>query len=149
METRRAGALVFQRDDLPRFPFPKKGEALSREQFVAFMIEDGTTDLAQKAFRDAVSEANVSWTLRTQNITERDGVIYGDFELPWEIHDRNSMSGSSISVRGEFTAESRDSLLELRRNDWVTVQGKLSFNGSSALLKDARLVSEALPTEAE
>lgn len=151
-ETARARAaavttLAFKEDELPRFPFPKVGEPISREQFVAHMIDDHATDLAKDSFREVASQATVTWKLRTHDIQERDGHITGEFDLPWEIRHHRSTRSSSVRVYCHFTEESRQGLLDLRRDDWVTITGNLSFDGNTPSIKDARLQSNALPAE--
>ena len=134
------GRLVLDREEIRKFPMPNEGDKITRERFAAFMIDEDATELSKEAFRKATEGASVSWMLRTAEVFENDGVIKGDFDLPWEISDDNRTTRSSITVRAEFTAESRKDLLNLRRDDWVTVEGTLSFRGNGDVtLKEARL----------
>lgn len=141
--------IVFQEGSFPRFPPHKRGEVLSREQFAALMIDDNATALAQKALQESANGAVVNWLLNTNDITERNGTPEGRFSLPYEIRDGHSMRGSTISIRAEFSPEGRDSLLKVRRGDWVHVQGTLSFDGQKATITEARIVDESTPPLAE
>ena len=57
--------------------------------------------------------------------------------------------GSSVTVQCEFGPEVRSHLLNLRRGDWITIEGQLSFDGSQPTIQNARIVGGALPAENE
>ncbi|MDA0768497.1 MAG: hypothetical protein O3A92_16930 [Verrucomicrobia bacterium] len=141
--------LVFQEGAMPRFPFPQPGDTISREQFVAFKIDEDSTELSRESFRKVANRTKVRWNLQTRNVADRSGVLLGQFELPWEIRNGSSIKGSSAQVSAEFTDESRANLLKLRRGDWVVVAGELSFDGNSVSIKNARLPDDPLPAESE
>ena len=143
------GAVVFQEGEFPRFPPHKRGEELSREQFAALMIDDHATDLARKALQESANDAHVSWLLYTEDLTDRNGILEGHFTLPYEVRSGHSMHGSSINIRCEFANDGRDSLLKVRRGDWIVVQGKLSFDGQNSTIRDARVVDDSTAPLAE
>jgi hypothetical protein len=149
MRAEESTTLVFQEGAIPRFPFPQPGDTISREHFVAFMIDEAATELSKESFRKVANQAKVRWNLQTRNVADRGGVLLGQFELPWEIRNGSSINGSSAQVSAEFTDESRANLLKLRRGDWVVVAGELSFDGNSASIKNARLADDPLPAESE
>ena len=133
--------LVFREDALPTLPFPIAGEELSREQFVSFSIDENATQLAKEEFRRIANQAKVRWELRTSNISENGGQLQGQFELPWEIRYENGSSSSAIQVRCEFLPESRSRLLNLRRGDWITIEGQLAFDGNHPTIQNARIAN--------
>ena len=63
------------------------------------------------------------WLLRTVDIYERNGLLGGQFEIPWRIKTGNSTTSSDIRIETEFIESSRADLLKLRRGDWVKVKG--------------------------
>jgi hypothetical protein len=141
MRAEESTTLVFQEGAIPRFPFPQPGDTISREHFVAFMIDEAATELSKESFRKVANQAKVRWNLQTRNVADRGGVLLGQFELPWEIRNGSSINGSSAQVSAN--------LLKLRRGDWVVVAGELSFDGNSASIKNARLADDPLPAESE
>lgn len=143
------GTLILQPDEMRRLPMPQAGEEITRERFAAFMVDEDATELAKEAFRKVANQASVSWLLRTENVAERDGALHGQFRLPWQVRNGNARTMSTINVQGVFTDESRPALLKLRRGDWVTVQGQLSLDRNSVVLKNARLAPKSPPAEAE
>ena len=145
----REGTVVFQEGAIPRFQAHKSGEELTREHFVALMIDDHATELARKAFQETAHDTTVTWLLHTNDISEHKGALQGFFTLPYEIRHGHGSRGSSVSVNCEFAEESRDSLLNVRRGDWVVVQGKLSFDGHQAAIKEARVLDDNSPLQAE
>lgn len=132
----------FQRGAIPKFPPHREGEEVTREQFVALMVDDLATELARNEFQRTADGATVRWLLETREIQGGNGVIQGQFVLPYEIVSGNSMSGSAVSVRCEFAPASKDALLAVRRGDWVTVEGTLSFDGRDAKIMEAKIVED-------
>lgn len=137
------GAVVLNRSYLATTKLPKPGEDITREHFVAFMIAPDTTELTKQAFRRVANEATVTWLLQTENITEKDGAPRGSFYLSWQIRDGTSTTSSTLGIEAEFTEDSREALLGVRRGDLVEVTGDLRFSGDNPVLKNARLASEA------
>jgi hypothetical protein len=145
----RAGTIVFQEGAIPRFPPHKSGDELTREQFVALMLDEHATDLARKSFEETARDTTVNWLLHTEDIFDSNGTLQGHFTLPYEIKHGRGMRGSSLTVNCEFQEESKDSLLNVRRGDWVVVQGTLSFAGQQASIKEARIVDGSAAPQAE
>ena len=137
------GALVLQRDEFRKLPAPAAGEEITREHVLSYFIDQDATDLSREAFREVGEGASVSWLLQTDNISDRNGILHARFSLPWELREHNSTSSSAIHLDAEFGEESRADLIKLRRGDWVTVAGTLSFErGNTAVIKGARLVGD-------
>ena len=145
----RDGTVVFQAGDIPRFPPHTRGEELTREQFVALTIDEHATKLARKALQESANGTTVSWLLRTEDIFDSNGTLHGHFTLPHEIREGRSTRGSAITVNCEFAGESRESLLKVRRGDWVVVRGTLSLDGREVAIKEARILDDSAPPQAE
>ena len=133
--------VVLHANRLPRYSPHEAGKDISREQFVAFCTDNNTTSLARDAFQKAAQFTPVKWKLLTSDISERNGKLTGRFSLPYQIHSGNSTQGSSVRIECEFDEESRNSLLDISRGDWITVRGKLTFNANDkgGVLKEARI----------
>ena len=135
----------------PFSPPSSRRQALTREQFIVHSIDSNATDLMRAEFAKTANGTTVRWLLLTDDIRDQNNRIQGSFSIPYEIHRDHGMSGSSISVTCSFQDASRDSLLKVRRGDWVLIQGKLSFDGSgrSARIEEAVLLDENTPPFAE
>ena len=143
------GTVVFQKDAVPQYAPHRRGEELKREHFVALMIDDLATELARKEMQKTANGAEVRWLLETGDIFDSDGVVHGQFTLPYEIVSGRSTRGSAVNLTCEFLPESKEELLMVRRGDWVIVEGKLSFDGRKAEITEARIVDEKTPPRAE
>jgi len=138
----RAGrTIILHANQLPRYSPLQAGKQISREQFVAICTDNNTTSLARNAFQKAAQLSPVKWKLLTSDINERNGKLIGRFSIPYRIRSGNSTQGGSVRIECEFDEESRNSLLEINRGDWITVRGKLTFksNEKSGVLKEARI----------
>jgi hypothetical protein len=144
----RRGVVVFREGAIPAYEPHRRGEELTREQFVALMIDDFATELAREEFQKTSNGEQVSWLLRAEDISGNDGALHGDFTLPYEIVSDNRGRGSAVNVRCEFLPEHKDTLLKVRRQEWVTVEGKLSFDGRKASISEARIVEDEAPRRA-
>ena len=136
------GVVVMEKGEVPDLTVPKAGEEITREHIVLFLTSYNATNLTKEAFRKVASEASVKWLLRTDNVFEKNGVLRARFWIPWEIRSNNSSSSSSIQVEAYFAEESRADLLTLSRDEWVTVEGDLSFDADTPTIKNARIVDE-------
>lgn len=143
------GTVVFQQNAIPRFAPHQRGDELKREQFVALMIDDLATELARKEFQSSANGAFVSWLLRTEDLSERDGVPHGQFTLPYEIRFGHGSQSSSVALDCDFLPESKVGLLQIRRGDWVVVEGTLSFDGRKVSITDARIAGDETTPRAE
>ena len=138
-----AGMVVLELDSLGRYTPASVGEKLTREHFVAILGDDRATELARKAFAERADGEIVRWLLKTGEIEEEgaEGAVVGTFFLPYRIQSGpNSWSGSAVTLRAEFGAARRERLVEVRRGDWVTVEGRLKFARDHPRLIGAMLV---------
>jgi Arc/MetJ family transcription regulator len=135
-------AIHFQEGQMPRLS-AEIGDELSSKAFVAFEIDANATSLTKEAFVQSANGRTVRWLLSVSNIEasdEGDG-LEGDFALPYYIHRDNGYSGSSVSVRAFFPGGEKTALSRLRREDWVTIEGRLELKeGCTAVLRDAKVV---------
>lgn len=138
-------AVLFPDGEIPDFPPHRRGEEVTREEFVALMIDDLATELARREFQKTADGAPVRWLLETRDISGGDGALRGNFTLPYWIVSGNRRQGSAVNLDCEFLPESRDALLRVRRGDWVVVEGRLSFDGRDAAITEARLVDDMQP----
>lgn len=125
------------------------GGGLSREHFAALMADQNATELARETFTTNANGQTVRWLLKTTEVRETDGsgLLVADFSLPYHIQTSpGSWAGSALSIRAEFPATERERLVTIRRNDWVTVEGRLELKGQAIKLLDARI---PLPANAE
>ncbi|MCF7676274.1 MAG: hypothetical protein K9N23_09685 [Akkermansiaceae bacterium] len=145
------GTVVFQAGRLPTIAPHQAGKPVSREQFMALMIDEHATALARETFLKSADQSPVKWRLHTSDISDHEGQLTGNFSLPYQIRSNKSSTGSSISIKCEFAEESRDRLLAIRCGDWVTVQGKLSFsaNSRSGVIKEARILDGSYAEDPE
>jgi hypothetical protein len=142
-------SVVLDRDSFGRYSPAEFGSGLTREHFVALMADQNATELARQTFTRNASGQVVRWLLKTGDVKAagESGLLVAEFGLPYRIQSGpNSWSGSSLTIRAEFPAAERDRLLALRRNDWVTVEGRLQLEQAEIKLLDARI---PLPTDAE
>jgi hypothetical protein len=131
------GGMVFAEATRPELSVPGPGEPVTLKIFAAYMIDDNATELAKDSFRKVADKAEVSWRMRLRQITDRGGTLRGEFDVPWQIRHGHGSSGSSFGVGVEFEEAGREALLQLRRGDWVTVEGQLSLAGGSATIENA------------
>ena len=145
------GTVVFRAGRLPVIAPHQAGTPVSREQFMALMIDQRATALARETFLKSADQSPVKWRLQTADISDHNGQLTGNFSLPYQIRSNNSSTTNSISIKCEFAEESRARLLSVRCGDWVTVQGKLSFpaNSRSGVIKDAWLLDGSYAEDPE
>ena len=139
VESVEGGPVVFQSGDLPRFPPHKSGQPVSREQYLTIMMDESATELARTTFRKSANESWVNWLLKADDIAERNGKTIGKFSLPYQIQHGGGFRGSSLYVTVEFDDNDSDRLLQVRRGDWVHVEGELNFDKDSTLIKRASI----------
>lgn len=124
---------------------------LTREQFVAMMSDSKATELARKAFVERANGQVVRWLLKAVEVREAaEGGLTADFQLPYRIQTHpNSWTGSALTIQAEFAPEQRERLIEVRREDWTTVEGRLELDGGNVRLRDARVAGPGEPERAE
>lgn len=141
-----AGMVIFPEGKLPSLPTAAMDE-VTREQYLAYMMNGNMTALAKDEFRKVAADAPVRWLLKTEEIFEQEEQLQGRFNLPWEMQWTNLSQGGSESVKCLFAADNRAMLLTLSRGDWVTVSGHLSLDGGGeGTIINAR-VGDDLPAE--
>lgn len=129
--------LVFTEPDRPRLSVPAAGEPVTLEMFAGYMIDDAATDLAKDGFRRAADQAQVSWRMRLKQVSERNGELRGQFDVPWQIRHGHGSSSSSFGVEVIFDEAERDALLELRRGQWEEVEGQLDLSSGHPRIMNA------------
>jgi hypothetical protein len=142
-------SVVLTADSFGRYSPADFGSGLTREHFVALMADQNATNLARQTFTKQATGQVVRWLLKTGDVQEADeaGGLMANFGLPYRIQTGpNGWTASSLTILAQFPAIERDRLLKLRRNDWVTVEGRLQLDSSEIKLLDARI---PLPTDAE
>ena len=143
------GTIYFQNGQIPRYAPHQPGQSVSREQFVALKADPHATKLSRKTFQESANQCPVEWRLEAFEISDNNGTLTGSFRIPYQFQSGHSSQSNSIEIICEFTEESREGLLNIRRNDWVTVQGTLTFQNDNAIITDARIPNGASPAHAE
>jgi len=135
--------------ELPDYSTYQAGQPLSREMFLAWRSDVQATTLVRDTFREKAEGADVTWTLRAGDLRQEGDRITGSFYLPYALRN----SGDQLtrpgveSVRCEFTAGERESLLNIRRDQPATIRGKLSLKTGETLLLDARQAGTGVEKE--
>ena len=118
----------------------RPGDTVNRETLLRFEQDPGITDLAKEAFAKAAQGAQVSWDLQLGNLTPRQEGPIGTFQIPYTANLGNaSTRGGTLQVRVEF-AGTDDSLLSLRRDDWVRVAGTLDLTNDRITIRNASVI---------
>lgn len=125
---------------LPDYAAFQPGDVLTREMFLAWRVDQGATTLIRETFEEKVEGAEVSWLLRAGDLREEGGRILGDFYLPfeWFSEDGTRRQSGEEALRCEFAPGERESLLDIRRDRVVEIQGRLSLKRGGLTLSDAR-----------
>jgi len=126
--------------ELPDYSTYQSGQPLSREMFLAWRSDENATTLVRETFREKAEGAEVTWTLRAGDLRQDGDYITGSFYLPYMVHlkgDRGDRTGVE-SVRCEFSAVERETLLNIRRDQMATIRGKLSLKSGETILREAR-----------
>lgn len=139
------GLVMLTEELIARMSATDFGDGLSREHFVAAVLDDHATDLMRKQFAEKANGMRVSWLLRVDDVSAPDsnGAIRAPMSMPYRIaQGHGGWAGSSVSVIAEFGPDAVDDLLKVRRGEWVKVEGelKLESNGRSARILGARVV---------
>jgi hypothetical protein len=139
-EAAAAQLVELKEGELPDYSTYQAGQPLSREMFLAWRSDPDATTLVKDTFREKVEGADVTWILRAGDLRQDGNRITGNFYLPYTIQ---AAGGRPIqpgveSVRCEFAAGERESLLNIRRDQLATIRGKLSLKTGETLLLEAR-----------
>lgn len=126
--------------ELPVYAGFQPGDPLDRGMYLAWRVDEGATTLARGTFREKIEGAEVSWALRAGDIRRDGDRITGSFYLPYVVksEDGHRKRAGVESVRCEFAPGERETLLAIRRDEVVTIRGKLSLKGDELLILDAR-----------
>jgi len=141
------GRLVYDESDWPVFEPLKPGDAVSRDQFLISTIDDTATELARESFRERADGAPVAWMMKLSDVrAATDGELVADFLISYGIRNRGGGgSYSQLKVVAIFDEDQRESLLNLRRGNWVTVNGTLSLTAKQPRILDANIVIPDVP----
>jgi hypothetical protein len=125
---------------LPDYSGYQAGQPLTREMFLAWRADAEATTLVRDTFREKAEGADVTWTLRAGDLRQQVDRITGSFYLPYVLRsgDGNRVQTGVESIRCEFAAGERESLLNIRRDRMATIRGKLSLKSGDTVLHDAR-----------
>ena len=139
-EAAAAQMVELKEGQLPDYATYQSGQPLSREMFIAWRSDADATTLVRDTFREKVEGADVTWTLRAGDLRQDGDRITGSFYLPYALQTAggNLTQPGVESVRCEFAAGERESLLTIRRDQPATIRGKLSLKTGETLLLDAR-----------
>jgi hypothetical protein len=118
----------------------QSGQPLSREMFLAWRADPVATTLVRDTFREKAEGADVTWNLRAGDLRQEGDRIIGSFYLTYVLRSEDGHRAHTgvESVRCEFAAAERESLLSIRRDQTATIRGKLSIKGGDTVLRDAR-----------
>ena len=136
------GRLLYDESDWPVFEPLKPGDAVSRDHYLISTIDTTATELARENFRERADGAPVAWTMKLEDVSSGPGAeLVADFVITYGIRHRGGGgSYSQLNVTAVFGEEERESLLKLRRGNWVTVNGTLSLSGRQPRILDANIV---------
>ena len=125
---------------LPDYSTYQSGQPLSREMFLAWRADPEATTLVQDTFREKAEGADVTWNLRAGDLRQEGDRIIGSFYLPYVLRSEEGHRTQTgvESVRCEFAAGERESLLNIRRDQMATIRGKLFLKNDGTVLRDAR-----------
>ncbi|MCW1886664.1 hypothetical protein OKA04_18135 [Luteolibacter flavescens] len=128
------------RGKLPDYSTYQVGQPLTREMFIAWRTDSTATSLVQDTFREKAEGADVSWNLRAGDLRLEGDHIVGSFYIPYAIATEGGprLQTGIESVRCEFAAGERESLLNIRREQMATIRGKLTLQHGETLLRGAR-----------
>ena len=135
--------------ELPNYSTYQTGQPLSREMFLAWRSDTEATTLVRDTFGEKIEGADVTWNLRAGDLRQEGDRITGNFYLPYLVRsaDGHRTQTGVESVRCEFAAGERESLLSIRRDHMATIRGKLSLKSGETQLRDARQAGTELEKE--
>ncbi|MCW1921815.1 hypothetical protein OKA05_04580 [Luteolibacter arcticus] len=135
--------------ELPDYSSYQAGQPLTREMFLAWRSDTEATTLVQDTFREKAEGADVSWNLRAGDLRQEGDRIIGSFYLPYVTLAKDGIRTQTgvESLRCEFAAGERESLLNIRRDSMATIRGKLSLKNGETVLRDARQAGTGVEKE--
>ena len=123
------------------------GQQVERDYFLAWQKDEKLTKLSRQDFRDKANGSQVEWQLKLNELRETGQGLEGKFEVRYllkeEYANRQMESFGKEYINVHFRDGQRDRLIELRKEDWVTIGGELELdiNGNAKIL-DAVLRDE-------
>lgn len=134
------GTLELSGDAMPEYASYRPGRPLTREMLVAWAVDERATTLAREAFREKAEGAPVTLRLRARDVVAEHDRIRGGFYVPYRVkYDEHRSKAGAVEVACEFAPALKDYLLAIRRDEAVTVEGRLTLKGGRPELLDARL----------
>jgi hypothetical protein len=138
--TAEDGTLELSAAAMPEYAFYQPGQALTREMLVAWAVDDRATTLMRETFRAKAEGAAVSLRLHARDVVADGGGVRGGFYVPYRVkYDPHRSRSGAVELSCEFAPAGRDELLAIRRDQPVTIEGRLSFKDGEPVLRDARL----------
>lgn len=146
--TAEDGTLELSDGAMPDYASYQPGQPLSREMVVAWAVDQRATTLARESFRQKAEGARVVLRLRARDVVEEDGRIRGGFYVPYRVkYDAHRSASGTVDLSCEFAPAVRDDLLAIRRDDPVTIEGRLTLKRDEPVLLDARLAGTEVEKE--
>jgi hypothetical protein len=138
--TAEDGTLELSDNAMPEYASFQPGRPLTREMLVAWAVDERATTLAREPFREKAEGAAVTLRLRARDVVAEGDRIRGGFYVPYRVkYDEHRSKAGAVEVACEFAPAVKGDLLALRRDEAVTIEGRLSLKGDQPLLLDARL----------
>lgn len=138
--TAEDGTLELSGDAMPEYASFQPGQTLTREMLVAWAVDDRATTLMRETFRERAEGAAVSLRLHARDVVAEGVGIRGGFYVPYRVkYDAHRSKAGAVELACEFAPDGRDELLSIRRDQAVTIEGRLSFKDGEPVLRDARL----------
>jgi hypothetical protein len=138
--TAEDGTLELSGDAMPEYASYQPGRPLTREMLVAWAVDERATTLAREAFREKAEGALVTLPLRARDVVAEGDRIRGGFYVPYRVkYDKHRSKSGAVELSCEFAPAVKDELLAIRRDEEVTIEGRLSLKGGQPALLDARL----------
>lgn len=134
------GTLELSGDAMPEYASYQPGRPLTREMLVAWAVDERATTLTRETFREKAEGASVSLRLHARDVVAEVGGIRGAFYIPYRVkYDEYRSKTGALELACEFAPAGRDDLLAIRRDQPVTIEGRLSFKDGEPVLREVRL----------
>lgn len=138
--TAEDGIIELSGDAMPEYASFQPGRPLTREMLVAWSVDERATTLAREAFRQKAEGVPVTLRLRARDVVAEGDRIRGGFYVPYRVkYDEHRSKAGAVELVCEFVPAAKDDLLAIRRDEAVTIEGRLSLKGDQPALLDARL----------
>lgn len=146
--TAEDGTLELSDGAMPDYASYQPGLPLTREILVAWAVDQRATTLARGSFREKAEGAAVVLRLHARDVVEEGGRVRGRFYVPYRVkYGSNRSEQGTVDLSCEFAPAAKDDLLAIRRDDPVTIEGRLTLKGDEPALLDARLAGTKVEKE--